>query len=66
MMKIMSEKALHARRRYLREYHRKWRQKPENREKHKQYQKRWYQRNKEKVKINSINFYTRLAKEEEQ
>lgn len=55
----MDTKALEARRQYQREYMQKWRENPENKQKERQYR----QENKEKLKQNNINFFTRLAKE---
>ncbi len=62
----MDSKTIEARRKYQKDYQRKWLQNPENKEKHKQSQKKWREKNKEKLIQNSINFYTRIAKELEQ
>jgi hypothetical protein len=59
-MRIEAEEA---RRRYQREYRRKWLQKPENKEKHMNSQRKWRAKNKERLKKNMENFYNRQAEE---
>lgn len=57
----MDEKALEARRKYNRERMRKWRENPANRQKEKQYR----EKKQEELRLNNINFFNRLAKENE-
>lgn len=56
--RVMEAKALEARR----AYQRKWREK--NKERLKAYQKQYRETHKEQLKQNSINFYNRLAEEQ--
>ncbi|MED4864993.1 hypothetical protein P9661_16085 [Bacillus subtilis] len=60
----MNSETLEARRKYHRERMRQWRQKPENRVKENLRKKKYRQQNPEKIEQHSLNFYARLAKED--